>query len=159
MKNFKKSSILTLILLLALSLMVGCGGTGTDEPEATGYVDGEYYAEMPEFDDNGWKDNATVTIKDGKIADVVLNSNNEDPAKGDKLTAVANGEYDMKAAGAQAGWDEQVKAIEDYIIENQGATGVTFDEEGKSDAISGATIHYNQFFDLVNQALEQAKAE
>ncbi|MCR6545030.1 FMN-binding protein [Dehalobacterium formicoaceticum] len=157
MKNYKKISIFGLMLIIALAFTAGCGGT--NKPTTTSYVDGKYFAEMPEFDDKGWKDNATVTIRDGKIDDVILNAINEDPAKGDKLTAVANGEYDMKAAGAKADWDEQAKAIEDYIIEKQGATGVTFDEEGKSDAISGATIHYNQFFDLVNQALDQAKAK
>lgn len=158
MQKFKKVGLLVLVIVMALTIFTACG---QKEPAATeaAYVDGEYFAEMPEFDDKGWKDNATVTIKDGKITEIVLNSNNEDPAKGDKLTAVKNGEYDIKAAGAEYGWDEQAKFIADYIIEKQGATGVEFNEEGKSDAISGATIHYNQFFDLVNQALEQAKAK
>lgn len=156
MNSFKKAGALALMLMLALTLLTACGQK--EEPAAE-YVDGEYFAEMSDFDDKGWKDNATVTITDGKISAVVLNSNNEDTALGDKLTAVKNGEYDIKAAGAQSGWDEQAKAIADYIIANQGTSGVTFDEEGKSDAISGATIHYNQFFDLVNQALEQAKAK
>jgi len=156
MKSMKKAGILLAILLMAVTVLAGCG---QKEAAAPALKDGTYFAEMPEFDDKGWKDNATVTIADGKITAVVLNSTNTDPAVGDKLTAVANGQYDMSVAGAQAPWDQQAKAIADYIIAQQGATGVTFDEEGKSDAISGATIHYNQFFDLVNQALEQAKAE
>ncbi len=34
-----------------------------------------------------------------------------------------------------------------------------FDADGKSDAISEATIAYSQFYDLVNQALTKAKAK
>lgn len=157
MSGFRKVGILVVMLIATLTLFTACGQK--EDPAAATYVDGEYYAEMPDFDDKGWKDNITVTITDGKISSVVLNSKNKDTAVGDKLTAVKNGQYDMKAAGAKADWDEQAKAIGDYLVANQGTGNVTFDEEGKSDAISGATIHYNQFFDLFNQALEQAKAK
>ena len=114
---------------------------------------------MDKFDENGWKDNVTVTITDGVIAAVSLNAINKDPAMGDKLSAVAAGQYDMMTEGAQAPWDQQAKAIQDYIVETQDTTSVAFNEEGKSDAISGATISYSHYFDLVNDALAQALAQ
>ncbi len=169
MKKFKKASILVLILIMSMMAFAACGGSepAAEEPvaeepaaeETTGYVDGTYYAEEPEFNENGWKDNVTVTITDGVISAVVLNAISEDPAIGDKLAAVAAGQYDMSVAGAQAPWDEQAKAIQDYIVSTQDTAGITFDEEGKSDAITGATISYGHFFDLVNEALAQASAE
>jgi len=173
MKKFKKASILLLILLMTMMSFAACGGAeepateepATEEPAAeepaseAAYVDGTYYAEMADFDENGWKDNATVTITDGKIASVVLNATNKDAAAGDKLAAVAAGKYDMTVAGAKAPWDQQAKAIQDYIVTNQGTETLTFNAEGKSDAISGATISYGHFIDLVNEALAQAKAE
>jgi major membrane immunogen (membrane-anchored lipoprotein) len=166
MKSLKKASILVLILILAMTIFTACGGgtepepTPEPTPEATGFVDGTYFAEQADFGaDTGWKDNATVTITDGKIASVVLNATNVDSTKGDKLSAVAAGQYDMSVAGSKTPWDQQAKAIQDYIVSTQDTTSVTFDAAGKSDAVSGATISYGHFFDLVNEALAQAKAE
>ena len=161
MKNLKKAGVLVLILVMALLAFTACSST-TPEPTpepTTGYVDGTYTAEATDFDAQGWKDSATVTITGGKISAVVLNGMNKDSAIGDKLSAVAAGKYDMVAAGAIAPWDQQAKAIQDYIVSTQDTTSITFDDAGKSDAISGATISYGHFFDLVNEALTQAKAK
>jgi major membrane immunogen (membrane-anchored lipoprotein) len=163
MKNFKKAGVLVLILVMALTAFTACASTTpepTPEPEpAAGYVDGTYMAEEADFNDQGWKDNATVTITDGKISAVVLNATNVDAAIGDKLSAVAAGNYDMSVAGSTTTWDVQATAIQDYIVSSQDTTSITFDAEGKSDAVTGATISYGHFFDLVNEALAQAKAE
>ena len=167
MKRFLKTGILVILMMIAALAIAGCGAKTeapapepTPEPTVTAkYVDGTYFAEMPDFDAQGWKDNVTVTIAGDKITTVVLNATNKDAAVGDKLTAVKNGQYDMVAGGAKQPWDVQAKAIQDYIVANQGTANVTFDAEGKSDAISSATISYNMFFDLVNQALEKAKVK
>lgn len=165
MKNFKKLGILVLVLIMALTVFVACGSeepAPTPEPapveEPAGLVDGTYTAEEADFNaESGWKDNATVTVTDGKISAVVFNGTYKDDTKGDKLSEVAAGNYDMSVAGAKAAWDVQAKAIQDYIVETQDTTSIEFDAEGKSDAISGATISYGHFFALVNEALEQAK--
>ncbi|MBK5246287.1 MAG: FMN-binding protein [Peptostreptococcaceae bacterium] len=167
MKNFKKVGILVLVLIMALTVFTACAKdeptpapTPEPTPEATLYTDGTYTAEQADFDaEKGWKDNATVTITDGKISAVVLNSTSSDAAKGDKLSEVAAGNYDMVAGGAKSAWDVQAKAIQDYIVSTQDTTSITFDAEGKADAISGATISYGHFFDLVNEALAQAEAK
>jgi major membrane immunogen (membrane-anchored lipoprotein) len=165
MKTFKKASILMLILIMAMMTFTACASAPateepapSEEPAATGYMDGTYYAEQPDFSaETGWKDNATVTITDGKISSVVLNATNVDSTKGDKLSAVAAGQYDMVGqAGAIAPWDQQAKAIQDYIVSTQDTTSIAFDADGKSDAITGATISYGHFFDLVNEALADA---
>ena len=165
MKNFKKLGVLVLVIAMAMSMFTACAKdeptpepTPEPEPEVTSYVDGTYTAEMPDFDaETGWKDNAAVTIKDDKISAVVFNGTSKDTTKGDKLSEVAAGNYDMTVAGAIASWDVQAKAVQDYIIETQDTTSITFDAAGKSDAISGATISYGHFMDLVNEALAQAK--
>ena len=161
MKNLKKAGVLVLILVMAMLAFTACSST-TPEPTpepTTGYVDGTYTAEATDFDAQGWKDSATVTITGGKISAVVLNGMNKDATIGDKLSAVAAGKYDMVAAGAIAPWDQQAKAIQDYIVSTQDTTSITFDDAGKSDTITGATISYGHFFDLVNEALTQAKAK
>lgn len=165
MKKFKKAGILVLVLMMALTMFAACGAEEpeptpepTPEPEVTAYADGTYMAEMENFDaETGWKDNATVTIANGEISEVIFNATYKDDTKGDKLSEVAAGNYDMSVAGAIAAWDVQTAAIQDYIVSTQDTTSIAFNEEGKSDAISGATISYGHFMDLVNEALEQAK--
>ncbi len=165
MEKFKKVGILLLVLIMSMSIFVACGGDEpeptpepTPEPETAMYADGTYMAEMPDFDaETGWKDNATVTIVDGMITEVVFNATFKDDTKGDKVSEVAAGNYDMSVAGAIAPWTEQAMAVQSYIVETQDTTSIAFDEAGKSDAISGATISYGHFMDLVNEALEQAK--
>lgn len=168
MKSFKKASILVLVLIMAMTVFTACASKApaptppptTTPPAVTGYVDGTYFAEQTAFDaKTGWKDNATVTITGGKISAVVLNGTNSDATKSDKLGEVAAGKYDMSAAGSKTTWDLQVKAIQDYIVSTQDTTAVAFDAAGKSDAISGATISYGHFFDLVNEALTKAVAK
>lgn len=169
MKNFKKVGILVLVLIMALTVFTACAKdepaptpapTPEPTPEATLYTDGTYTAEQADFDaETGWKDNATVTITDGKISAVVLNATSSDAAKGDKISEVAAGNYDMSVAGSKTPWDVQAKAIQDYMVSTQDTTSITFDAAGKSDAISGATISYGHFFDLVNEALAKAEAK
>lgn len=163
MKNFKKASILVLVLIMAMTVFTACAKSEPlpePTPEPTGYVDGTYFAEQPDFNaETTWKDNVTVTVAGGKITAVVLNATSSDAAKGDKISEVAAGKYDMSVAGSTSPWDVQAKAIQDYIVSTQDTTSIAFDDAGKSDAISGATISYGHFFDLVNEALTQAVAK
>ncbi len=163
MKNFKKASILVLVLIMAMTVFTACAKSEPapkPTPEPTGYVDGTYFAEEPAFNaETTWKDNVTVTIAGGKITAVVLNATSSDATKGDKISEVAAGNYDMSVAGSTSPWDVQAKAIQDYIVSTQDTTSIAFDAAGKSDAISGATISYGHFFDLVNDALAQAVAK
>ncbi len=163
MKNFKKAGVLVLVLIMAMTVFTACAKaepTPEPTPEPAGYVDGTYFAEEADFNaETTWKDNATVTIAGGKITAVVLNATSSDAAKGDKISEVAAGNYDMSVAGSTTPWDAQAKAIQDYIVSTQDTTSITFDDAGKSDAITGATISYGHFFDLVNEALAQAVAK
>ncbi|MNJ57113.1 hypothetical protein D3C77_526910 [compost metagenome] len=63
---------------------------------------------------------------------------------------VANG-------GAQAEWHEQAAKAEQYLIEKQDPAAASFDDEGKTDAVSGVSITLKSYFDLTAKALEQAK--
>jgi len=63
----------------------------------------------------------------------------------------------MKAGGAQSEWHEQAALAEQYLLDKQDPASLTFNEEGKTDAISGVSIHLKSYYDLAAQALEQAK--
>ncbi|AWB46767.1 FMN-binding protein [Paenibacillus sp. CAA11] len=124
--------------------------------EAGKYKDGTYHAEGADFDkESGWKSTVDVVVAAGKIVKVNFSGVN---AKGeDKKTNSMEGKYGMKAGGAQAEWHEEAAKAEAYLVEKQDPADITFDAEGKTDAISGATIHLKEYFELAGKALEQAK--
>lgn len=129
-------------------------------PVAAGpYKDGYYRAEEPEFDaKSGWKYTVDIAVMNGKIVAADWNGVHKDG--GDDKDAVSkSGEYGLVAkGGAQSEWHEQALKAENYLIETQDPTAITYtDDQGHTDAISGVSIHVVEFFDLAQQALEQAK--
>ncbi|WP_151735716.1 FMN-binding protein [Paenibacillus tengchongensis] len=117
------------------------------------YKDGGYHAEGEMDADSGWKSTVDVTVAGGNVVAVKfsgLNANNED-----KKQYSIDGKYGMKAGGASAEWHEEIEKAEDYYLQNGAAP--TLDAEGKTDAISGVSIHVGEYFTLVEKALEGAK--
>lgn len=129
-------------------------------PEPAGaYKDGTYHAEIKEFDPKtGWKDSVDITVAGGKITAVVWNGTHKDGGD-DKKTASKGGKYPMvEKGGAIAPWHEQAALAEAYLIETQDPMAVNYkDEDGHTDAISGATIKVKEFFTLAQEALATAK--
>ncbi|GFR36987.1 hypothetical protein PRECH8_02830 [Insulibacter thermoxylanivorax] len=122
------------------------------------YKDGTYYAEEPDFGSSGWKYTATITVMAGNIVAADWNGIHKDGGD-DKDTVSKNGEYGMvEKGGAQAEWHEQAYLAEQYLIETQDPTAITYTtEQGHTDAISGVTIHVVEFFTLAEEALANAK--
>lgn len=116
-------------------------------------TDGTYHQEAKEFGETGWKEFVDFVVMNGNIVAAKWNAINKDDPELDKLTAVADGKYPMVAnGGAQAEWDVQAKATEDYLLSTQDLD-LKLDDEGRTDAISGVSIHVNGFYDLINEAL------
>ena len=175
----KKIVNLGLVVVLVLALLAGCAGNQPAEQPAANeqetnettpaetpkeeakYKDGIYFAQEDEFSPNsGWKSVVTLEVKDGKIASVDWNGANKNGGV-DKKTASKEGKYPMvEKGGAQSEWHEQAMAAEAYLIENQDPKAIEYsDNEGHTDAISGVSIHVNDFFALVEKALENGPVE
>lgn len=173
MKN-NKIWLLMMVMLLTLSMAVGCSQP-TEEPTETPaetsteapaevpseapmteamYEDGTYFAMEDEFADSGWKSAVILEVKEGKIADINWTAVSN---KGglDKKGASKAGYYPMvENGGAQAPWHEQAKMVEAYLLETQDPTDINYtDDDGHTDAISGVSIHVNDFYDLAEKAL------
>jgi len=89
----------------------------------------------------------TLTVEKGKITSALWNGSNIN-AGPDKVSISKDGKYPMVAnGGAQADWHVQAGAVESYFVENPSLE--------MPDAISGATIHYNEFYDLAKEALSR----
>ncbi|WP_018749800.1 FMN-binding protein [Paenibacillus sanguinis] len=169
----KKASIILSSALL-LGLLAGCGssnGADTTEPasntpaanetpasnstnsaEAGSYQDGVYYAQGEADAKTGWQYYVTLTVSGGKITEANWNAINA-TVPVDKVTYSKEGKYGMKAGGAASEWHEQAEKAEQYLIEKQDPKDITLNEEGKTDAIAGVSVHVNEFFTLADQAL------
>ncbi|MBT2289608.1 FMN-binding protein [Paenibacillus albidus] len=122
--------------------------------EVGAYKDGGYHAEGEMDAKSGWKSTVDLTVAAGNIVAVKFSGVNE--AGDDKKQFSIDGKYGMKAGGAQAEWHEEIEKAEAYFLENKGAAP-TLDAEGKTDAISGVSIHVGEYFTLAAKALEGAK--
>lgn len=175
----KKFLSLGIALLVSASLLAGCANdntdgeetsTGTDQEQTTEeentdgeetssedakYEDGIYFAKEDSFsEESGWKYIATLKVEDGEIVEAEMNGAHKDGGT-DKVTRSESGEYGMaEKGGAQAEWHEQAEKAEAYLIEKQDPKGLEFNEEGKTDAISGVSITVKPFFDLAGKALD-----
>ena len=118
-------------------------------------TDGTYEAQADEADDNGFTEQVTMTVANGKITEMNWDSISEDGTK--KSDLAKNGEYVMTEDGLN--WAEQSQALTDAVIENQSLDFLTMDEQTKTDAVAGVSISVGSFADLAQQCIRQAGGE
>ena len=146
-----KKKAIALLLAASLAALTGCGSAS--------YKDGTYTAQSEVYealeDEEGDEGGdgygvVTITIKDNVITDCefttyMTDGTVKDENYGKQNGEVANQDYYNKAQRA-------VQGSENYAV--QLAAKGSLDEV---DAISGATISYNEFVEAVKEALKQAK--
>jgi major membrane immunogen (membrane-anchored lipoprotein) len=142
------------IIAVALVLSVAMTGIAFGQIKAK---DGVYFAQEDAFSKSGWKDCAVVTVAGGKIAKVAWNGISNLPGAVDKKAYAASGKYGMvKASKIKVEWDVQAAAAEAWLLKTQDVGFSKFSADGKTDAISGASMTTKGFLDLVNKALASA---
>lgn len=146
-----------LSLLLVTVVLTGCGSNSLKE--------GTY--EGTAVDTFGGQENtatAKVTIDaNGKITDVYLDTTyTKDGVETTKKTL--GNDYGMKETSADKGvieggaeWFEQVEALEQAVIDNQGIDFLNVDEDGYTDAVSKCTIKVDALYKALEAALNKAK--
>ncbi|MGA2976551.1 MAG: FMN-binding protein [Spirochaetia bacterium] len=119
--------------------------------------DGVYFAQDQSFDpQTGWKEQIVVTVAGGKITKVNWNGVSN-LGGADKKTVAAAGGYGMKKASKLGlEWDQEAATVEAYLVKTQDVGFNKIKPDGTTDAISGASLHVNTFFPLVNKALASA---
>ncbi len=150
------------ILIAAVLFLTGCEVA----KEEGKYKEGTYFGSY-EYEYNGQKDVATAVIyvdANGLIKSCFIDTTYlKDEVYTTKKTLGDN--YGMKGTSAGIGtipggaeWYEQIKAIEDKIIKEQGIEWVKYDADGsKLDGFSGATIKVVDLMKAVEAALKEAK--
>jgi major membrane immunogen (membrane-anchored lipoprotein) len=128
-------------LLMAVMILGGCGNAG--------YRDGVYNGRSGEDDTGAWGE-VTITIEEGKITACDFITREKDGTiKGEDYGKI-NGEISSQDYYDKAQF--AVWAMEQYAkdyVEKQRLRGL--------DAISGATISWEQFNEAVEDALENAR--
>ena len=124
----------------------------SDEELLKELKDGTYEAKADAPDNNGFTDVVTVTVKDGKIAEVNWEAVGADGSTESVLSE--NGEYVMTEDGLT--WKEQAEALAKAVVENQSLSFLNLDEQGKTDAVSGVSISIGGFTALAEKCLKEA---
>ena len=137
------------VVLSSIVLLAGCG-------DSVSYKDGTYVGKSSVYesedgsdDGNGYGE-VTITISGGQITDCVYKTYEVDGTEkgedyGKEDGRIANKDYYNKAQKANAACAEYAK----MLVQNGQLKGI--------DAISGATINYNEFCEAVNDALGKAQ--
>jgi major membrane immunogen (membrane-anchored lipoprotein) len=148
------------LLLAVIFAVAGLAGALTGCKKTTeGLEDGTYFAMEDEFASSGWKSTVILVVKDGKITSVDWNAASKNGGK-DKKTSSKDGDYGMVAkGGAIAEWHVQAEKVEAFLIEKQDINAFTYGTDGTTDAISGVTIHINDFVSLAKKALDNGPTE
>lgn len=123
-----------------------------DLAEGMKLADGTYEAKTETPDSNGFTDQVTMTVEDGKITQVNWEAVGEDGSK--KSVLSENGEYVMTEDGPT--WKEQAEALAEAVVENQSLSFLAPDETGKTDSVAGVSISVTGFIDLTQKCMEQA---
>jgi major membrane immunogen (membrane-anchored lipoprotein) len=138
-------------LSLVLILGIGLAGIVFGQVKAK---DGVYFAQDNNFaPQGGWKEQVVLTVAKGKITQVNWNGVSN-LGLADKKTVAAGGGYGMKKASAlKLEWDQEAANVEAYLLKTQNPGFNKFKQDGTTDAISGASLHVKNFYDLVNKAI------
>ncbi|MDR2029619.1 MAG: FMN-binding protein [Treponema sp.] len=134
-----------LVLFLGAALLIGAlGGCG-----APSYQDGVFSGKSSEDDTGAWGE-VTLTIGEGKIRSCQFVTRQKDGTIKDENYGKVNGEISSQDFYDKA--QLAVEAMKQYAAQYEETQSLK-----DLDAISGATIAYDQFIEAVENALGEAK--
>jgi major membrane immunogen (membrane-anchored lipoprotein) len=139
----KKTIAMLMVLLIAMSVATISAQT---------LQNGFYFAEQNTFSSAGWRYQAVLEVKGGKIVSANWNAINRLGVE-DKKTYAAAGKYGMARVAKQGEWHVQAAKVEAELIRVQDVSKIAIKADGKTDAISGVSITIKEFTDLVKAAL------
>lgn len=114
-------------------------------------TDGTFVANG-EPDSNGFTDEVTLTVENGKIVKVNWDAVMEDGTK--KSVMSETGQYTMTEDGLT--WKAQSEALAAALIENQSLSFFHVNAEGKTDVVSSVSISIGGFINLAEKCLMES---
>lgn len=149
----------SLAIALAAALSVCMTGCGDEKEETHNYADGTYTAQSSEYindEDDSTAGNGygviSITIKDNSITDCTfetyeLGGKLKDEDYGKENGEIANRDFYNKAQKALAACDVYAEQL------------VKKGKLSEVDAVSGATVNYNEFKEAAEIALKDAQTD
>jgi len=134
--------------LITIALILAVAGSAFAQKLADGF----YFAEQTEFSKSGWRYQAALEVKGGKIVAANWNGVNN-LGLADKKTVAKAGQYGMAKVAKQGEWDVQAARVEAELVKVGDAAKIAVKADGKTDAVSGVSITVKEFLDLVPKAL------
>jgi major membrane immunogen (membrane-anchored lipoprotein) len=122
------------------------------------WEDGHYSAEAAEFsEETGWKSTMDLTVVGGYIVAANWDAVHKDGGDTKKVQS-KDGRYGMvEYSDAQSEWYVQAEMMEALLLEKQDPAAIDYNEDGYTDAVSGVSVHVNDFVELSLEALEGSK--
>lgn len=139
----KKVSTVLLVLFIALSPV---------SLSAQNLANGFYFAEQSSFSNNGWRYQAVLEVKGGRLVSANWNAVNR-LGVADKKSHAAAGLYGMAKVAKHGEWNVQAARVEAELLRVQDPARIPVKADGKTDAISGVSITISEFTNLVRGAL------
>lgn len=148
--------LIALLMVLVAGGFAFAGGGSEEVPPRGEYQDGFYFAQEDGWEeDSNWKAVVYFEVEDGSITTAHWTAAHRQGGT-DKYTRSENGNYGMmERSDAQAPWYEQADATVEWLLDRQNPAEMVLDNEGGTDAISGVSITVSEFFELVEQAIEE----
>ncbi|MFP4613516.1 MAG: hypothetical protein ACLFM5_09010 [Spirochaetaceae bacterium] len=138
-------------ILMILMVLVFVAGVAV---AAGPWQDGTYTAEADEYT-HGWRAFVRIEVIDGYIANVHFDEFAEEDDK-TKYVASVHGEYGMVENGdAEWPWWEQADRMAAYLVETQDPSEAL--SSGGVDAVSSVSVTGNNFYELAEEALSDAR--
>lgn len=131
----------SLIIILSLVLVIGAGCEKTSDIR---YKDGKFTAE-DDLDDQGWKGEIEIKIRDGKMVEVDYDEVNRE---GDEKTEDEEYSKSMEESSGVSP-EDAYEQLEDALVKTQ--------DPNRIDAVSGATTSSERFKKLAKEALDKSK--
>lgn len=142
------------MLIAPIILLFLIGGASLLTAQSGNLQDGFYFAQADEFS-NGWKYVVMFDVRNGRITNVDWDGANERSGPSKDVVS-ERGDYGMVARGnAQAEWHVQARRMERWLERSQNPRAIRLDSDGNTDAVSGVSIHVNEFQDLAIKAIEK----
>ena len=147
----KKSIIV--FMMIVLLLFSGCSSDGGSSSKTRNYVDGTYTGRSSDFQEDESGNGSgygvvEIEVKDNKIVACIFTMYELDSTlKDESYGADLSKENRLKAQKAV----QSAVKYADMLVKSGSLDGI--------DAISGATISYNEFLEAVNDALSQAVSD
>jgi major membrane immunogen (membrane-anchored lipoprotein) len=127
--------------------------TQNEYPSLSGLHDGIFYAQSEDFDERGYKDFVEMTVKEGRITEIVWDAVEKGDGK-NRAEASVDGEYEISSE--QPIWAAQAFAIQNKLLEVQDPAKLAIKSDGITEIVDGVEMDVRMFYLLTSMCIDNS---